>query len=300
MTVTASALDWLLDSDEPGIVFQAKRDLLGEADPPEAAPRPRGPEGTGAPRRAAARRRLRRQRLRQVGRRALAARLARRARRPRRRAPLRRGRRDRARVADRQGPPEPDPDDRRARPPVRLAGGERARRLLPARARGRPARSAARGVARRVAVAGRRLELRQEGDRLPLLVQRVAAADVGSARVLGRHRGDQRRRTLPSARRSSCSSIGCFARSRPASRSALVRHDAPAAVLALRLLPALGRARADGPGAATRGRPTGSSCWRSAGSPTAAGAPAGAGGSRRARREATSRSSTGARARASC
>jgi hypothetical protein len=36
MTVTASALDWLLDSDEPGIVFQAKRDLLGQADPPEA------------------------------------------------------------------------------------------------------------------------------------------------------------------------------------------------------------------------------------------------------------------------
>ena len=37
MTVTASALDWLLDSDEPGIVFQAKRDLLGEPAPPEAA-----------------------------------------------------------------------------------------------------------------------------------------------------------------------------------------------------------------------------------------------------------------------
>ena len=37
MTVTASALDWLLGSDEPGIVFQAKRDLLGEPDPPEAA-----------------------------------------------------------------------------------------------------------------------------------------------------------------------------------------------------------------------------------------------------------------------
>ena len=37
MTVTASALDWLLDSDEPGIVFQAKRDLLGEPDGPEAA-----------------------------------------------------------------------------------------------------------------------------------------------------------------------------------------------------------------------------------------------------------------------
>ena len=32
-----------------------------------------------------------------------------------------------------------------------------------------------------MAVAGRRLELRQEGQRLPLLVQRVAAADVGTA-----------------------------------------------------------------------------------------------------------------------
>ena len=30
-------MDWLLESDEPGIVFQAKRDLLGERDPPEAA-----------------------------------------------------------------------------------------------------------------------------------------------------------------------------------------------------------------------------------------------------------------------
>jgi hypothetical protein len=32
-----SAVEWLLDSDEPGVVFQAKRDLLGEEDPPEAA-----------------------------------------------------------------------------------------------------------------------------------------------------------------------------------------------------------------------------------------------------------------------
>jgi hypothetical protein len=37
VTVTASAVEWLLDSNEPGIVFQAKRDLLGEEDPPEAA-----------------------------------------------------------------------------------------------------------------------------------------------------------------------------------------------------------------------------------------------------------------------
>ena len=31
-----SAIDWLLASKEPGVVFQAKRDLLGEPDPPEA------------------------------------------------------------------------------------------------------------------------------------------------------------------------------------------------------------------------------------------------------------------------
>jgi hypothetical protein len=30
-------VDWLLESDEPGIVFQAKRDLLGDESPPEAA-----------------------------------------------------------------------------------------------------------------------------------------------------------------------------------------------------------------------------------------------------------------------
>jgi hypothetical protein len=35
-TVTDNAVDWLLGSDEPGIVFQTKRDLLGEEDPPEA------------------------------------------------------------------------------------------------------------------------------------------------------------------------------------------------------------------------------------------------------------------------
>ena len=36
MSVAADgAVAWLLESDEPGIVFQARRDLLGEADPPE-------------------------------------------------------------------------------------------------------------------------------------------------------------------------------------------------------------------------------------------------------------------------
>jgi hypothetical protein len=32
-----SAIDWLLASEEPGVVFQVKRDLLGEQDPPESA-----------------------------------------------------------------------------------------------------------------------------------------------------------------------------------------------------------------------------------------------------------------------
>jgi hypothetical protein len=32
-----SALEWLLESDEPGVVAQAKRDLLGDPNPPEAA-----------------------------------------------------------------------------------------------------------------------------------------------------------------------------------------------------------------------------------------------------------------------
>ena len=44
MTVTASAVDWLLESDEPGIVFQTKRDLLGEPNPPEATRVLEGPK----------------------------------------------------------------------------------------------------------------------------------------------------------------------------------------------------------------------------------------------------------------
>jgi hypothetical protein len=35
-TTAGSAVDWLLASDEPGIVAQARRDLLGEPEPPEA------------------------------------------------------------------------------------------------------------------------------------------------------------------------------------------------------------------------------------------------------------------------
>jgi hypothetical protein len=45
MTVAvADAVAWLLESDEPGIVAQAKRDLLDVADPPEAARALEGPK----------------------------------------------------------------------------------------------------------------------------------------------------------------------------------------------------------------------------------------------------------------
>ena len=44
MTETGSAVDWLLASDEPGIVAQARRDLLDEQEPPEAARVLEGPK----------------------------------------------------------------------------------------------------------------------------------------------------------------------------------------------------------------------------------------------------------------
>src|SRR5438034_6847095 len=103
-----------------------------------------------------------------------------------------------------------------------------------------------------MAMARRRLELRPERKRLPLVVQRVARTDVGVARVLDFDRrslgtGSRRahRRALPRA---------------PALPGAghreadprVVRDDALVAVLALRLLPGARRAGPDG----ARGRPT--------------------------------------------
>ena len=44
MSAVGTALDWLLESDEPGIVAQAKRDLLDVADPPEATRVLEGPK----------------------------------------------------------------------------------------------------------------------------------------------------------------------------------------------------------------------------------------------------------------
>ena len=46
-TAAGTALDWLLGSDEPGVVLQAKRDLLDESDPPEAARVLEGPLVSG-------------------------------------------------------------------------------------------------------------------------------------------------------------------------------------------------------------------------------------------------------------
>ena len=43
-TVTGQAVEWLLASKEPGIVYQAKRDLLGDEDPPESARVLEGPK----------------------------------------------------------------------------------------------------------------------------------------------------------------------------------------------------------------------------------------------------------------
>ena len=217
MTVTASALDWLLDSDEPGIVFQAKRDLLGEADPLRPPTSSRA-EGTGAPRGAAVRRRVRRQRLRQVGRRALAARLAGRARRPGRRAPLRRRGRDRPRVADRQG--------HRSRIQtidglVRRCGSQEGNALAVCcrlglamtRASGCSRSRSSSGSGRTAAGTATRTR-RATAPRSTSRCRRC-----GACTSTGSPPGRRRRRTQPSARRSSCSSTDCFARSRPASRS---------------------------------------------------------------------------------
>ena len=44
MSIAVSAVDWLLESDEPGIVAQAKRDLLDEQAPAEAARVLEGPK----------------------------------------------------------------------------------------------------------------------------------------------------------------------------------------------------------------------------------------------------------------
>ena len=102
MSIAVSAVDWLLESDEPGIVMQAKRDLLDERLPAESArvldgPKVRALLAGQQPRG------FRLARLREVGWRPLAARVARRARRPGRGAACLAAA-ETFRLADQQGP----------------------------------------------------------------------------------------------------------------------------------------------------------------------------------------------------
>ena len=90
------------------------------------------------------------------------------------------------------------------------------------------ARRAARALARRVAVARRRVELRQEGERAKLVLPRVAAHDVGTARVRhgdGSGVGARRRGAPPRC----SSSTGSSARSERGRCSATSGCAAPAA-----------------------------------------------------------------------
>ena len=220
MTVMTSALDWLLASDEPGVVFQAKRDLLDEADPPEAARVLDGPavrallagqreDGAfgvnvyakwggahwrlvslvelgvpaGEPRCVAAAE-------------TVLAWLT--------------GKGHRARIQTIDGL-------------VRRCGSQEGNALAVCCRLGLADDPRVRLLAespRRVAVAGRRLELRQEGDRAAVLVQRVAAADVGPARVLARDRRDGGERGCRPHRRALPRAPTLPRRSPPASRSA--------------------------------------------------------------------------------
>ena len=259
VSVTLSAVDWLLGSDEPGIVAQAKRDLLDERAPAEAAQVLEGPKvrallagqradggfGTHAYAKwGGAHWRL-----------VSLVELGVPAGEPRCLAAAEtvlawltgKGHRDRIQVIDGL---------------TRRCGSQEGntRGLLPAWPRRRSACPPARGVSCRVAVARRRLELRQEGDGLPLVLQRVAAADVGPARVLG---GDRRDEGAEAAERTAELFLEhrlfrALATGAPIRESFVTVHSPP---FWLRLLPGARRARPDGarrrPARCRRPRPAG-------------------------------------------
>ena len=121
---------------------------------------------------------------------------------------------------------------------------------------GRPARPAARGVARRVAVAGRRLELRQEGERATAPRSTSRCRRCGGCTSTGSPTGETGGEGgSRAARPSSSSSIGSSARSRtgepiqprPSSTHPLRRRSGTTT-----FFQALRRARADGRLPATR------------------------------------------------
>ena len=139
-----------------------------------------------------------------------------------------------------KSPPRGREDDQRAGAPLRLAGGERARRLLPARA---CRRSHASGCWRSRSSSGSGRTAAGTATRTPPAGARPSTSRC--APMWGLHeywvgdRETRRRKMLPLARLSSSSTTGSFARSRLASRSALVRDAPLSALLALRHPPAL-------------------------------------------------------------
>src|SRR5215207_7937890 len=119
----------------------------------------------------------------------------------------------------------------------RLPGGQRPGGRLPARHGRRAPGRAARQVAGRLAVAGRRLELRPAGQRPPLVVPRVAPTGLGPARVLAGHRRD----LGPGGGRAGGRAVPLppavpLPRRRPGDRPALAEPALPA-LLALRRAP---------------------------------------------------------------
>ena len=198
------------------------------------------------------------------------------------------------------GTPEPDSDDRRPHPALRLAGGQRARGRVPARARRRRTRRAARALARGVAVARRRrnCDKRASGRRSsfheslsPLWGLHEYAEATGAA--WAREAADRTAELFLEH--------GLFRSlhtGEPVHPTWLVAHyppfwhyDVPQALLIL--------ARAGYVRDRSRSRKR-STCSSGCDAPTAAGRPAAAGGGPRAATARTSRSSTGGGGRARC
>ena len=295
--VTVSAVDWLLESDEPGIVAQAKRALLDEQAPAEAARVLEGPEGARAAAPASKRTAASAPTYAKWG--GAHWRLVSLV------EPRHPGRRPRCLAAAETVLDWLTSKGHRGRIQVidgltRRCGSQEGNALAVCSRLGiaEDPRVTSSRVARRVAVAGRRLELRQERERLSLVVQRVAAADVGAARVWAAT-GETGPKT------SADRTAELFLEQRPLPRtrdrrahpSRMARRGALPAVLALRgspqallILSRTGKLR-DDPRAADGidillgppGRADG--CWHKGPRP---------GGASRALRAATSRSSTGA------
>ena len=238
---------------------------------------PRRPECPRPARRPAPGRRLRGQRVREMGRRPLAAGIARRARRPRGRAALSRGGADRPRLAHRKGPSRAHPCHRRTDAPLRIAGNALAVCCRLGMAEDPRVRLLAESLMSwQWPDGGWNCDKRASGYRFsfneslaPMWGLHEYWVATGRPRDARGRQSD--RRALPRA------PDPPGARHRRADPR-VVRHYPLTAVLALRLPPGARRSRPHGPrGRSACGRRH-STCSRSGGCPTAAGAPADAGG----------------------